>query len=619
LDSNVSTTGVAGAAAAAAAATTTTTVAAPNAVGGHYGHAVGGNVGMNGGRREREGVLVMTLREHAAAVNRIAVSSDMSYFCSASSDATVKVWQTRQLDRAAFPRSAGSYAGHRAAVVDAVAIEHSHSICSASRDGSIHVWRVDVSLSSSVGVGGQGNGVHTHGSYITHTADGTKESSSLTTPSHHSNSDNSNGNANSSVVANANNSHINNNINVNNTNNANNNVNRTNISSDFHFLHPNASYSSASVRGASLLRVLNPDEGAVSCVQHFHSDVASVVLFASQRGGVHAWDLRMSREAFSLALRPELGHLTALTVGPDKHWVGAGTAKGVVALWDVRFNVLSAAWRHSSGSAIHRLASCKAPRSVVPGLGYTEGAFLFCAAGNNEAAIFGLPEGGECAKCFRSVPMNESRGPVLPLPQLTPLHLSNLHNPHLLAQPYHAQHSSAHPSHAVRAMLGRVSATNPSHLVTAGSDRCIRFWDFQQPSQCFTIAGSEPTQPRAQFRVVKTEATTSSNGSNFGSNTGGGGVTAAGDASNFNLNPVAVPISSSSTTTNKLLVCYTSALPSADKILQSQLPVRENRGMSVPSVNCRDGILDLKDIELPQRLLVSSARDGEIKLWKVLL
>jgi serine/threonine protein kinase len=589
--------------------------AASNAAGGNLGNtnAVGGaavvNSGMISGRREREGVLVMTLREHAAAVNRIAVSSDMSYFCSASSDATVKVWQTRLLDRAAFPRSTGSYAGHKSAVVDAVAIEQSHSVCSASRDGSVHVWRVDMSLSNSNNTSNSmatGTGVNTHGSYI-HTADGTKDTA-LTTTSHiHGNANSlaTNGSNTSSVIAG--------NANINSSN-------ATSANNDIHFLHPNASYAYASVRGASLLRVLNPDEGAVSCVQHFHSDVASVVLFASQRGGVHAWDLRMSREAFSLALRPELGYLTALTVGPDKHWVGAGTAKGVVALWDVRFNVLSAAWRHSSGSAIQRLACCKAPRSVVPGLGYTEGAFLFCAAGNNEAAIFGLPEGGECAKCFRSVPMNESRGPVLPLPQLTPLHLSNLYNPHLLAQPYHAQHNSAHPSHVVRAMLGRVSATNPSHLVTAGSDRCIRFWDFQQPSQCFTIAGSEPTQPRAQFRVVKTEAASNnSTGSSYGGNAGGGGASTGGDAGNVNganLNPFALPTTS---TTNKLLVCYTSALPSPDKILQSQLPVRENRGLSVPSVNCRDGILDLKDIELPQRLLVSSARDGEIKLWKVLL
>lgn len=142
----------------------------------------------------------------------------------------------------------------------------------------------------------------------------------------------------------------------------------------------------------------------------------------------------------------------------------------------------------------------------------------------------------------------------------------------------HGTSSSALPPQAVRAMLGRVSAVNSSHLVTAGTDRSIRFWDFQQPAQCFSIAGAEPTQPRAQFRAVQTEHAV-----------------------------------------DKLLVCYTPAAPSTDKILRSQLPLRENRGLGTPSVNFRDSILDLKDIELPQRLLMASSRDGEIKLWKVVM
>lgn len=60
-----------------------------NNSGGGVGGGVGGGAG--GGVREREGVLMMTLREHAQAVNRLVVAPDMSYFCSASADATVKV------------------------------------------------------------------------------------------------------------------------------------------------------------------------------------------------------------------------------------------------------------------------------------------------------------------------------------------------------------------------------------------------------------------------------------------------------------------------------------------------------------------------------------------------
>ena len=54
--------------------------------------------------RPKEGVLLTTLREHTDAVNRLVVAPDQSYLASASADGTVKIWQTRYLDRTAFPR-----------------------------------------------------------------------------------------------------------------------------------------------------------------------------------------------------------------------------------------------------------------------------------------------------------------------------------------------------------------------------------------------------------------------------------------------------------------------------------------------------------------------------------
>ena len=44
------------------------------------------------------------LKEHTAAVNRLAVSPDQSFFASGSSDGTIKIWQLKGLDKAAFPR-----------------------------------------------------------------------------------------------------------------------------------------------------------------------------------------------------------------------------------------------------------------------------------------------------------------------------------------------------------------------------------------------------------------------------------------------------------------------------------------------------------------------------------
>jgi WD40 repeat protein len=62
--------------------------------------------------RPKENVLLSTLREHTRAVSRIAVSPDQLFFASASMDKTIKVWQTKYLDRVAFPRLLIKYLLH---------------------------------------------------------------------------------------------------------------------------------------------------------------------------------------------------------------------------------------------------------------------------------------------------------------------------------------------------------------------------------------------------------------------------------------------------------------------------------------------------------------------------
>eukprot|EP01039_Chlorochromonas_danica_P000671 gene672-726_t len=457
---------------------------------GAVGATGAGGVGGNTSWRPCSGGLIMTLREHIAAVNRISVAADHSYFVSASTDSTVRIWASKNLDRVAFPRSAGVYRGHSVPVIDAVCVEHTRSVASGDKDGNVHVWRVEL----------QGN---------------------ASTPST---------------------------VRV--------------------LQSPVSSYSVS--------------EGPVLALQHYNTDNASLVVAATPQG-VRGWDLRCAEPVFSFPLRPELGPVTAMTVSGDRQWVALGTSRGYLALWDVRYGAMTSLWAHSSGSAIHRLACCKSFKSPSEsaGLGSTEGGYIFVAAGTNEAAVWGLPEGGDCYKCFRSVLLNDCKSGVAqaPLPVLKPLPLPSHPFKPLpigLVQPFYGGKDSASPS--VRAMLGRISINSPSYLITAGSDRHIRYWDFRAPEQCYTVAGLEATQSKSLFATPK-----------IGNN----------DAS-----------------PGRLFVCYVSSLPSAQTLMQTHQPVRELRGLVAPSVNCRDGVTDLKDLEVPMRMLISASRDGEIKLWR---
>ena len=48
--------------------------------------------------------------------------------------------------------------------------------------------------------------------------------------------------------------------------------------------------------------------------------------------------------------------------------------------------------------------------------------------------------------------------------------------------------SSSSKLQSTRAIMGRISDTGRSYLITGGTDRSINFWDFQDPEKCFVVS-----------------------------------------------------------------------------------------------------------------------------------
>jgi phosphoinositide-3-kinase regulatory subunit 4 len=331
------------------------------------------------------------------------------------------------------------------------------------------------------------------------------------------------------------------------------------------------------------IRQLQSGEGPVVALGHYNSDTASVLTYATQKGGIHGWDLRAVGDAFKYNIRPELGHPTSMTMSPDRNWICVGTSRGYISLWDIRYNLVSKLWRHSSHGPINRMACRKAlPKASLSSPGAVqmpacEGAYLFVAAGRNEASVFGIPEGGECMRCFRSIPMLESRNQLAGLPHLTEVSLPR--HPHApIVSAWDNTRSSVGggaSNTSVRAIMGRITASGSSYLVTAGTDKVIRYWDFSTPQKCFAVSGLQPAQPKPTFETPSVDGL-------YG----------------------------------KLFLSYDSAIPSQDSILQAHLPLREGRGPLQPTSGFRDSITDLKSIDIPMRIMISASKDGEIKLWR---
>ena len=139
--------------------------------------------------------------------------------------------------------------------------------------------------------------------------------------------------------------------------------------------------------GNSLVRDIDPKEGEILAVTHFNTPSASVISFATQMG-IHSWDLRCAAEPFALPIRPELGYLTSMAIGNDRNWMVAGTNRGYLALWDIRFRSLVKLWQHSSGAPITRLATCFTTLPQDKGGNNEDKPFIFMGCGLNESAIF---------------------------------------------------------------------------------------------------------------------------------------------------------------------------------------------------------------------------------------
>jgi len=96
-----------------------------------------------------EGLLVATFGEHTAAVTRVAVSPDHSFFITGSDDGTVKVWDTARLERNIAHRSRQTYKHAPGAKVTSLCfIENTHCFVTAATDGSIHIVKVDCAETS---------------------------------------------------------------------------------------------------------------------------------------------------------------------------------------------------------------------------------------------------------------------------------------------------------------------------------------------------------------------------------------------------------------------------------------------------------------------------------------
>lgn len=337
--------------------------------------------------------------------------------------------------------------------------------------------------------------------------------------------------------------------------------------------HQNQQMKRPRVSGHSALRNINLGEGEVLTVSHFNTPSASILAFATQRGRIHSLDMRSAREPFSLKLRPELGYLTDMEVGKDRNWVVAGTSRGYVGLWDIRFQSMVKLWRHYKDSPIKRIidafGTCQDDSSRP---------LVFMGCDNNEASLFDVSS-GRCLQCYRVLDSSLSYvdqmalpPDCLSVPYLESVNIPNRLGKRLVSLDKALQMTSRKSTSdvSINALVGCINPQGPSYLMTGGNDNMIRLWDLKSASKSCCVSGLERNQPSPSFEQV------------------GGN--------------------------SRVILCRQPSIQPSYMVESSKLPMYNRQGVSKCDSRHIDSILDLKVVQNPA-LLLSASRDHTIKLW----
>jgi len=361
------------------------------------------------------------------------------------------------------------------------------------------------------------------------------------------------------------------------------------------------------------------ERGAVTCVRRWG---AYTLLYTTQHGGLHAWDTRMKGDAWTLRAAPREGmvaHLAAdAAAGAPgaaarglQAWLLTGTLRGRCTLWDMRFRIPVQGWQHPTGGIEAMEAAAAPPGQLgLPPSGGAAGvaspagpaagaqpALVYIAAGHNEIGLWDAAA-GRCVQVLRSVPAGELAAgsepgmpaaltPPRPHPRGNPLDVASL------ARHLRTAELASPPQRfpGVRSLL----ATGAGALLAGSSDAAIRLWAPAQLSSSYLVVAQPPPPCSAPLTDEDSEASAPSVAYQY-SQRMVAGVPVAEEA--------AVPHGDD---------CGAAAADGASGEWSGSNAIRRRQ---MANIAHKDAVTALAQVEGLDRLLVSGAQDGTVKVWK---
>ncbi|QCD92013.1 phosphoinositide-3-kinase [Vigna unguiculata] len=293
------------------------------------------------------------------------------------------------------------------------------------------------------------------------------------------------------------------------------------------------------------------------------------IMYSTQNCGIHLWDTRSNSNTWTLKAAPEEGYASSLASGPCGNWFVSGSSRGVITLWDLRFLIPVNSWQYSLACPIEKMCLFLAPSNAS--MSSAARPLVYVAAGCNEVSLWNA-ENGSCHQVLRMVNYdNDAEMSDMPWalarPSSKPTSQSDLRrNVH---RKYGVDELNEPPPRlpGIRSLLPLPGGD----LLTGGTDLKIRRWDHYSPDRSYCICGpnlkgignDDFYETKSSFGVQVVQET--------------------------KRRPLTIKLT-------------------AKAILAAA---------ATDSAGChRDSIVSLASIKLNQRLLLSSGRDGAIKVWK---
>ncbi|EEF48162.1 ATP binding protein, putative [Ricinus communis] len=312
-------------------------------------------------------------------------------------------------------------------------------------------------------------------------------------------------------------------------------------------------------------------EGAILSLLNYTADnsASQIVMYSTQNCGIHLWDIRANVNAWTLKAVPEEGYVSSLVTGPCGNWFVSGSSRGVLTLWDLRFLIPVNSWQYSLVCPIEKMCLFVPPSNVA--VSSAARPLIYVAAGCNEVSLWNA-ENGSCHQVLRLANYdNDAEMSDMPWALARPSGKVNFKpdTRRKVNPKYRVDELNDPPPRllGIRSMLPLPGGD----LLTGGTDLKIRRWDHFSPKQSYCICGPN-------LNGVGSDDSYEIRSSY--------GVQIVQETKGRHLN---------NTMTAKAVIA----------------------AAATDSAGChRDSILSLASVKLNQRLLISSSRDGAIKVWK---